>query len=145
MTLDELKLEADKLGVSYHPNIGKETLELKIKDFKAAAETKPIETVKATVVKSPKVEDDLRRKGSRLVRISSKDRSEANLESVYVSSMGRKAPATAYPVPLDKDVFLPEYIIDSLKETKISQPRNDPNTGKVSFNMVNKYVINYLD
>jgi hypothetical protein len=147
MTLEELKLEADKLGLNYSPNIGKETLQAKLAEFKSKPVEKPITVVEGgskVEVVSP------RRKvkgigGSRLVRITSKDPSEVTVTSQYASVMNAKMSAVVRPVPLGKDIFLPQIIIDNLMETKISQPRDGENGNGVDYNLVNKYVVDYLD
>ena len=116
--LDALKKEADNLGVEYGKNIGKETLEKRVKEAKAEKE--------AQKAKPPKKLTDAevaRLKATSLskVRITNLDRDNASATTVF-SGVHNMKMDIARVVPLNMDIALEEALIKDIERRKMLIP-----------------------
>ena len=126
-TLDELKLEADSLGISYMKNIGADKLQAKIDEwYEARAEEnkeqdEPMpETVKATkesarVAALRKIKEQERANLEYVVvKVSMVDKREASIAThTYVSTGDSSA-----NIPLDIFVEIPKILVNILEEAR---------------------------
>ncbi len=154
-TIEELKQEADELGITYSPNIGVAKLAAKIEEWYAkesAENSTPVQVIEETKeeatsrVASSKV-DALRvikqqeRKNleSTVVKISCVDKREASVATHAYFSTGD----VGMNIPLDVFVEIPKILV-YLAETARALVHVEQNGETVS-KLQKKYVVEYKD
>ena len=109
LNLDELKLEADKLGISYSANIGADKLVEKIKSGVKPETKQPVEK------KLTKIEVAKMKAGSlRKVRITNLDHTNTGATTVY-SSVENAYFSFARVIPLNMERAVEQCLIDQIK------------------------------
>lgn len=160
-TIEELKLEADTLGVKYVKNIGAEKLAQKIEDYFESQAADDLPKVKEDIVDeltAPKkgIEKVLsetpeqkfkrdskarqtKRLEKRIVTITSNDKRENHVTTTAYLSCG----TVSKIVPLDMPIELEEALIIIAKTTPITLHVAEVENGKPTGNMVPKSVKKY--
>ena len=164
--LDELKQEADDLGIKYMPNIGEEKLQAKIDAYYESQESsgKEIaEAVKAnekseenTAVADKKVKqkemsagEAMRRakeranKTSVITIIDNDQRVNNQTTTCKVGCSNVNFDLGQMVIPLNVPVEVKQGHIDTLKSVKIPMHVKDPRTGLNRVTMRNRYTIQY--
>lgn len=126
-TLDELKLEADSLGISYMKNIGADKLNAKINEWHEAKteeykdQYEPIpETIRATkesarISALRKIKEQERANlACVIVKVSMVDKREASIATHTYISTGE----VSANIPLDIFVEIPKILVTILEEAK---------------------------
>ena len=164
-TLEELKQEADELGVKYPKTIGAEKLAEKIETFYESKETsgseleKAVEAKKAEVKqptkpKSAAVESHFEKrkrreaaaKATRVVTIIDNDQRVNNNTTTCVVSCGNSYFDLGTKVlPLNEKVEVRMGHINTLKEIKIPQHVRNATTGLASVKMRPRYSVSFED
>lgn len=171
-TLEELKQEADALGLIYHPKIGAEKLSKQIENYykSQAAEdsVKSIDDVEDTTIvdqedSTPKKplqgpvgtlsKEAAKRKRisdakaaafkKRIVTISSNDKRDSEYVTTAYLSMENQYFGIARIVPLDIPVELEQCLIDVAKMTEITLHKDEVVDGKRTNNKVPTRVRKY--
>lgn len=118
--LDSLKERAKQLGVSFHPNIGYDTLAGKVKDFLAEKEAeKPAEPVVAAVAESQKQKHNrLKAEMNALVRIriTCMNPNKREWEGEFFSVGNRITGQMTKYVPYDHIFHVPQMILMMIQE-----------------------------
>ena len=161
--LDQLKKEADELGVKYSPNIGEEKLNEKIEAYYESQETSAKEIMKAVEAKEQEESKE------KLVATSKKTNMAALAKKLYdeakktvvvtiidndqrVNNQTTTCKATwgnAYYdmgtqiFPLNMPIEIPQGFVTTLKEVQIPHHVKDPKTGLSVASMRNRYTITY--
>lgn len=170
-TLDELKTEADGLGIKYAPKIGAEKLQAKIEDYyesQAAddlVQEAPEETPEAELPAIPEnsspaqkraknmleLAGELRKAAlkTRVVTITNNDKRDSHMTTTAYLSMENQYFGLSKIVPLDVPVELEQCLIDVAKSTEIILHVDEIVDGKRTGNKrpqyVKKYVVSYED
>ena len=154
--LDELKAEADQLGIKYSPNIGVEKLQAKIDDKMAELETEADESTdeevnvvedveltkdqkvdakKAALLEIRKQEKENRKPV--VVKIQMVDKREAS----YATSAYFSTGSTAQNIPLDEWVEMPKILVKQAEQAEsLVHVEKD---GVTVPKMQKKYVVEY--
>lgn len=153
-TLDELKAEADSLGIVYNKNIGADKLAAKIDEFYTASETKSTVTVtlkedpvvpvvkKGRTVRELAIEAKAKAMATRIVTITDNDQRENNLTSVVsVTCANEYFDLGTKRIPLNIPVELEQGFIDVLSEVIIPMHVIDHKTGQSIRSMRRRYSI----
>lgn len=168
-TLEELKTEADGLGIKYAPKIGIEKLQEKIEDYYESQAADDL------VQEAPEVPEELpaipennspaqrRNKGmrelaaelrgaamkTRVVTITNNDKRDSHMTTTAYLSMENQYFGLSKIVPLDIPVELEQCLIDVAKSTEIILHVDEIVDGKRTGNKrpqyVKKYVVSYED
>jgi hypothetical protein len=159
-TIDELRAEADELGIVYNKNIGADKLALKIEEHYTALESgTPAPTVKVVATESEvKGAKGYRPIGVRakeakeaalvthIVVITDNDQRENNLTQVVsVNCSNDYFDLGTVRVPLNTPVELAQGFINVLNEIKIPMHTRDQRTGLGKTVVRNRYSIAYQD
>ena len=168
-TIEELKAEADVLGVAYNANIGAAKLAAKIEEYYAAGESAN-KVVEKPVVPEPKTDhatpqskqasiEAAQRKAvadakaaamvTKIVTVSSNDKRDNDMvTSEYVSCENQYFGIAKY-VPFDIPVELEVCLIDVLKSSMITLHKDEIIDGRRTGNKipmsVRKFNISYED
>lgn len=162
-TIEELKQEADELGIKYSPNIGAEKLASKIEEFydaESKANTAPVDVVEdtpAAEVTETKQQATDRKALSRIEALQViKAQERANLETdvVKVSCVDKREASIAthayfstgdvsMNIPLDVFVEMPKILIYNAEKARalVHVEQNGETVSK----MQKKYVVEYKD
>lgn len=171
-TIEELKAEADVLGIVYSNKIGTIKLAQKIEDYfesQAAGDlVKSIDDesdededeVATSVVKGPKMSAEVQMRtliakareaamATRIVTLSSNDKQESEWTTTAYLSMENQHFGLSKIVPLDVPVELEQCLIDIAKNTTITLHKDEIIDGRRTGNKiptsVRKYNISYED
>jgi len=160
-TIDELRAEADELGIVYNKNIGADKLALKIEEHYTALENgTPAPTVKAVEVAEAEVKGakgyrpiGVRAKEAKaaalvthIVVITDNDQRENNLTQVVsINCSNDYFDLGTVRVPLNTPVELAQGYINVLNEIKIPMHTRDQRTGLGKTVVRNRYSIAYQD
>lgn len=168
-TLEELKAEADVLGVEYSPNIGAKKLSEKIEAYyesqaagdsvKVQAEPEPVKEAKKTISKEETKEAKWRRIGAelkakalqtRVVTITNNDPRESSvLTADYAGMENQFFSGKSLIIPFGIPTEVPQCVINVLKRTMITvhadEIINGQRTGNKVPKSVKKYNISYED
>lgn len=156
-TLEELKLEADDLGITYSANIGAAKLAAKIEEFYASQETGGAVLAEAVKEKEAEVAKTGKRSlGERIeaakkaamvkhiVTITDNDQRENHLTTVVsVNCTNIYFDLGTKRIPLNTPVALEQGFIDVLKEIKIPMHVKDPQTNQSKTVIRSRYSIAY--
>lgn len=166
LNLDELKQEAEELGISFQKNIGAERLKEKIDKYYESQETSGKEIQKAVEAKEAKAEEQSEEKSvetgnklgdkiaaardkamkTRVITIIDNDQRVNNqTTSCKVNCSNMYFDLGTVVLPLNMPVEVRQGHINTLKEVKIPQHVKDPKTGLSAVRMVPKYTISYDD
>ena len=160
--LDELKLEADELGVSYSPNIGEKKLADKIEAHYKSLEIGTPEVreepqedeveeyvkekaKKAKTMREIAIEQEKKARETHIIVITDNDQRENNLTSTVPVTCGN-----AYfelgtkRIPLNVPVEVEQGFINVLKEVRIPLASRQMD-GTIKTVMRNRYSISYED
>lgn len=155
-TIEELKLEADTLGIQYSPNIGAGKLQAKIDEYyeaesKAASIAVPMESTKEDS-KSGKETKTANSRIEALRIIKEQEAENSKTEIVKITMVDKREASTATEayfnngdlamrVPLDVFVEMPKALIEMAKtaEALIHMEVNGLTVSK----MTKKYVVEY--
>lgn len=137
-TKKELMQEADKLGITYSPNIGEATLRKKIEDFRIAQEV-----IEESVGKLSKHELDnqLREQANKLVRIQvtcmnpQKHDQQGTIVMASNSVVGTHRKYISFNVPW----HMPQILVNALEEKEFAIPTKG--NGR---KLVKEYQVTYL-
>jgi len=162
--LDELKREADELGIKYSPNIGEEKLSEKIEAYYKSQETSAKEIMKAVEAKEQGgSKEKLVATGKTNMAVLAKKLYEKAKQPVVVTIIDNdqrvnnqtttcKATwGNAYYdmgtqiFPLNIPIQIPQGFVTTLKEVQIPHHIKDPKTGLSVSSMRNRYTITYED
>ena len=154
-TLDELKLEADELGIQYNANIGAGRLAAKIEEHYAGLETAaPVATLEKVAERSARkktiaeraVEAKTAATKTRIVTITDNDQRENNLTTIVsVNCSNDYFDLGTRRIPLNIPVEVEQGFIDVLKEIEIPMHVRDARTGLARRVIRNRYSIAYND
>lgn len=158
-TIEELRIEADQLGVVYNKSIGVDKLALKIEEhYEALEKGTPAPTVKVTEVTEVKATKGYRPIGVRakeakeaalkthIVVITDNDQRENNLTQVVsINCSNDYFDLGQVRVPLNTPVELAQGYINVLNEIIIPMHTRDPRTGLGKTVIRNRYSIAYQD
>lgn len=160
-TIDELKSEADELGIVYNKNIGADKLALKIEEHYTALENgTPAPTIKVTAATEAEVKGakgyrpiGVRAKEAKeaalvthIVVITDNDQRENNLTQVVsINCSNDYFDLGTVRVPLNTPVELAQGFINVLNEIKIPMHTRDQRTGLGKTVVRNRYSIAYQD
>lgn len=148
--LEELKQEADELGLTYNKNIGEEKLQIKLNEYYAKeAATADIPEVKEEIEEAPievaqkshkEVIKELERENMKtsVVMLTMVDKREASTATDAYFSNG----SVAMRVPLDVWVEMPNILIAQAKAARALLHKKDDKAGSVPVHSP-KYVIEY--
>jgi len=160
--IDELKLEADELGVKYSPNIGEAKLAAKVDEHYKSLETgapepkeevledeveatAKVEEAKAMTMHQLAVEEEKKARVTHIIVVTDNDQRENNLTSTVPVTCGN-----AYfelgtsRIPLNVPVEVEQGFINVLKEVMIPLPVKKMN-GDVVTSMRRRYSVSYED
>lgn len=166
--IEELRKEADELGIKYNLKIGATKLEKRINEFYEAKETSGIkqsdiidEESEEKIIKNDlnktsknkkKTEWQLAReaeekaKKTYVVEIVDNDQRENNLTTVVsVSCSNMFFDLGTKKIPLNTPVEIAQGFINVLKEIKIPMHIKDYKTGQSKTTMRSRYSISYVD
>ena len=159
--IDELKIEADELGIKYSPNIGEAKLSEKIEAHYQSLETgtpdvkeeeeedetqadKSKKAVAATMAELA-VEAEKEAKKTHIIVITDNDQRENNLTSTVPVTCGNSYfELGTQHIPLNVPVEVQQGFINVLKEIQIPLPVRSMD-GSMSTSMRNRYSISYED
>lgn len=161
-TLEELRQEADELGIKYAKTAGVDQLTVKIEEFYESKETsgpalkKAVEAKEKEVKKEDNAESmsslEKRRqreaaaKVTRVVTIIDNDQRVNNNTTTCIVSCGNEYFDLGTKIlPLNEKIEVRMGHINSLKEIKIPQHVRNPKTGLSSVKMRNRYSISFED
>ena len=155
-TLDELKAEADSLGIVYNKNIGADKLAAKIDEFYTASESKSTVVVseqkepttpvakKDRTIRELAIDAKAKAMVTQIVTITDNDQRENNLTSVVsVTCANEYFDLGTKRVPLNIPVELEQGFIDVLSEVVIPMHVIDHKTGQSIRSMRRRYAIAY--
>ena len=165
-TLEELKAEADVLGVEYSKNIGATKLSEKIEAYyesqaagdsvkvyaEPAKEEAPVKTSGKALDKEAfkrKHVADMKAKAmkTRVVTITNNDPAENSVLTADYFSFENQFFGKAVIVPFNTPVELPQGIIDVIKNTPLTihsaEYKNGKHTGNASAKLAKKYSVSY--
>lgn len=161
LNLDELKQEANELGITFPKNIGAKTLKAKIDAYYESQETsgqelqEAVEAVEQSEEKSVKSGNDLSDKikaakekamKTRVVTIIDNDQRVNNqTSSCKVNCSNMYFDLGTVVLPLNMPVEVRQGHINTLKEIKIPQHVKDSKTGLSTVRMVPRFTISYED
>lgn len=154
-SIEELKAEADTLGIVYNKNIGPDKLAAKIEEHYSASETSGAAIIAAANSKSTKVVEEPRRtirqmannardKASvtSIVTITDNDQRENNLTTIVsVTCANQYFDLGTKRIPLNVPVELEQGFIDVLNEIKIPMHVRDQRTGQSKTVLRNRYSV----
>lgn len=147
--LNDLKAEAETMGISFHPSIGEEKLAEKIAEAKAEQNSGEPE-VEAAPVKKKKSIAQIKKEASELIRIqiTCMDPSKSEWEGELFSCGNRHIGTFTKYVPYGVAWHVPRIIFDMIKEKKcqifkttIDNRGNKSRTGK----LINAYAVEMLE
>ena len=169
-TLEELKQEADVLGIKYNAVIGAEKLAKKIEDFyesQAAGDSVQVRSEEPVVedeeflspqARQSKYERELRKlvldakdkaMATRVVTVSSNDKRDNDVVTTAYLSMENQHFGIAKYIPLDIPIELEECLIEVAKTTFITLHKDEIIDGRRTGNKVpvstRKFNISYED
>jgi len=158
-TIEELREEAEQLGIVYNKNIGADKLAIKIEEHYTALENgTPAPTVKVTEVAETKSAKGYRPIGVRakeakaaalvthIVVITDNDQRENNLTQVVsINCSNDYFDLGTVRVPLNVPVELAQGYINVLEEIRIPMHTRDQRTGLGKTVVRNRYSIAYQD
>jgi len=160
-TIDELRTEADQLGIKYSQNIGAAKLSAKIEEFyknqsAGGSVDKLVEKAEEADVKStkkdgPKGLQEIRKEAmaTRVVTLTLNDKKENDKATVAPLSVENAYFGVSKLVPLDMPVELENCLIElaqSLKCTAFTDEIvNGKRTGNHKISLVRKYVVSFED
>ena len=157
-TLEELKQEADALGIAYSANIGAAKLSTKIEEWYAnesAANTDKAEVIEETPAEETKAEATTRRANSEIeakriikeqerenlkpvvVKISCVDKREASIATHAYFSTGN----VSMNIPLDIFVEMPKILVYMAEDAKALV--HTEQNGETIAKLQKKYVVEY--
>lgn len=164
LDIEELKTEADSLGVKYSPNIGAEKLKAKIDAYYESQETSGKEIQDAVEQKEKSeeksAESDKKAQSKReKIAAKKKEANETRVVKVIDNDQRVNSQTTTCKVtcanmyfdlgtvivPLGVPVELKKGHINVLKSLLIPQHARDPKTGLSMTRMVQRYSISYED
>ena len=155
MNIEDLKLQADKLGISYHPNIGLEKLQEKINSYiKKQEEDKITEMASQKRVNNrikPKTDPKVSKR-QRIIRnatkrslviINSNDPKDHEL-TTCVSGVRNSYFGSTKVLPLGKEWWLEQMHIDNLRSIPMTKfiKNNEGNSKAV---LAKKFTVEILD
>lgn len=160
MSLEELKKEADDLGITYSPNIGEAKLQAKIDEYYASQETsgkeleaavKAIEQSEVKTVATGKKsfrekakEIELAARKTRVITIIDNDQRVNNQTTTCsVNCSCKYFDLGQMILPLNTPVEVMQGHIDVLKEVRIPQHVRDNKTGLSRVVLRPRYTISY--
>lgn len=163
-TLEELKAEADVLGVEYSPNIGAKKLSEKIEAYyesqaagdsvKVQAEPEPVKEDKKSTGKVDPMKQlvaDMRAAAfkTRVVTVSNNDTRENSVLTADYFGFENQYFGKSLLVPFNVPVELPQCIIDVITSTTImlhvDEIVDGKRTGNKTQKMAKKYNVSYED
>ena len=147
--LVQLKAEADTLGIKYSPRVGITTLQQKITEAKEGTTTTMTETTTTTT--TPKTEvfsiADYKKKALRLVRCSivNLDPNDHDLQGTIVSVSNAYIDSSKFvpfkPEQGSESYHLPQCIVDTLRDIKYPQVRQNEYTTELVTELIPKFNI----
>jgi len=157
-TLDELKIEADELGVKYSPNIGEAKLSEKIEAHYKSVESGTPKAVEPEVKEKTKsetkvkktfaqraIESEKRAKEKHIIIITDNDQRENNLTTTVSVTCGNEHfELGTKRIPLNLPVEVEQGFINVLKEIVIPLPVRAMD-GTMKTSMRRRYSISYED
>lgn len=164
-TLDDLKAEADDLGVAYNPRIGEKKLKERIEDFYKAQETsgpavteaveekakatKPAEAKELTRAEIEKQKRIMREQAARKTRIISvidnDQRVNNQTTTCVVNCSNEYFDLGTKVLPLNEKIEVAQGHINVLKSVQIPLHVKNTQTGLSSVRLRPRYTINYED
>ena len=158
-TIDELKAEADSLGITYNKAIGADKLATKIEEYYASQETSaPIVVVEPVQEEAPvksggnvtirTLANAARAAAMKttVVTITDNDQRENNYTTVVsVNCSNAYFDLGTKRIPLNVPVELEQGFIDVLSEIRIPMHVRDANTGQSKTVLRNRYSVAYND
>jgi hypothetical protein len=161
-TLEELRQEADELGVKYAKTAGAAQISAKIEEFYESQETSGLALQKVVESKEKEVKEENKAvisstlqkrrqreaaaKVTRVVTIIDNDQRVNNNTTTCIVSCGNEYFDLGTKIlPLNEKVEVRMGHINSLKEIKIPQHVRNPKTGLASVKMRNRYSVSFED
>lgn len=157
LNIEDLKVEADALGIKYSPNIGVTTLKGKIDAFKAKSESEDdeFEPIVNKRVKDPRL--TAKQKLNRRIReirkkklarskviVYNNDPREAEF-STTMSRVQNSYFGNARVIPIGVEWWVEQMHIDNLKSIEILTYVKDPKTGNMKPKKTKKFTIDIID
>ena len=141
-SFEELKQEADELGLTYSPNIGKAKLEEKIEQrYKEIEESSEVSTKGALATRKEALkiiaEQIVENKKTKVVKITMVDKREASTATHAYFSNGD----VSLNIPLDVWVEMPNILVQLAEEAR-AVTHVDSN-GITEHKLTKKYVVEY--
>lgn len=159
LNIDDLKAEADDLGIKYSPNIGAKKLSEKIEDYYTSKETNVIKPEEYSS-ENPEVDKKTgrRTKGQKIrdakekatvkhiVTIIDNDQRENHLTTVVpVTCTNEFFDLGTKKVPLNTPVELEQGFIDVLREIRIPMHVKDQHSGQSKVVLRSRYTVSVED
>ena len=144
-SIEELKQEADELGIVYNKSIGADKLAAKIEEFYASRESAGAVVAtksKPRTIREHALEAKTRAEQTKIVTITDNDQRENNLtQIVSVTCANRHFDLGTKRIPLNIPVELEQGFIDVLNEIKIPMHVFNQSTGKTTTSLRNRYSV----